>query len=125
MVSGLSAISDGGSSRDLLVSRALVLLYVSVTRGLESAIGAVTVGVLTGSLGVLGLGLGVAGDVAGSASVVWRFRVERLRPDGTHRAEARASRVVAASLAVTAVFLTVQAVRALLTARRWDARGGP
>jgi divalent metal cation (Fe/Co/Zn/Cd) transporter len=99
--------------RHRLVSRALTLSYLSVIWGAAAAAWSVTAGLLAGSLGVLGLGLNVMGDMVGSASLIWRFRVERSKPDGTHLAEARASLVVAGSLSVTAVFLASEAIYAL------------
>jgi divalent metal cation (Fe/Co/Zn/Cd) transporter len=106
--------SEDRSSRSLLVSRALRLEYLSIVWGVASAAWSVTAGLLAGSLGVLGLGLNVAADVIGSASLVWRFRVERSDPDAAPRAEARASLVVAAGLVVVAAFLASESVRVLV-----------
>jgi divalent metal cation (Fe/Co/Zn/Cd) transporter len=106
--------SEDRSARSLLVSRALTLEYLSIVWGVTSAAWSVTAGLLAGSLGVLGLGLNVAADVVGSASLVWRFRVERSDPDAAGRVEARASLAVAAGLVVVAAFLASESVRALV-----------
>jgi divalent metal cation (Fe/Co/Zn/Cd) transporter len=74
----------------------------------------VTVGILDGSLGVVGLGLNVLADVIGSAFLVWRFRGE-LRHTAAHGAamEERAAHAVAAALATVSLVLAVSAVGAL------------
>ena len=48
--------------------RALLLVTVSVTWGLVAGMWSITAGLLAGSLGVLGLGLNLLADVAGSAT---------------------------------------------------------
>jgi divalent metal cation (Fe/Co/Zn/Cd) transporter len=106
--------SEDLSARSSVVSRALTLEYLSIGWGLVSAAWSVTAGLFAGSLGVLGLGLNVAADVIGSTALVWRFRVERSDPDAAHRAEARASLVVAVGLVVVAAFLASESVRALV-----------
>jgi divalent metal cation (Fe/Co/Zn/Cd) transporter len=86
----------------------------SVVWGLGVGTWSITAGLLAGSLGVLGLGLDMVADVAGSISLVWRFRKERSDPQAADRAEARASLVVAAALLLTAVVLTVASTQALV-----------
>ena len=89
-------------------------MSISVAWGVITGGWSITAGLLAGSLGVLGLGLGVVADIAGSASLVWRF--QRIRFDGKEgkRAEVRASVVVAAALMLTALVLTVAATYALV-----------
>ena len=100
--------------RHALLVRALVLSYFSIGWGLIAGASAVTAGLLAGSLGVLGLGLNVLADVAGSVGLVWRFGVERRDPTRGIRAEARASVVVATALALVAITLTVAAIDELV-----------
>ncbi|MHB1988596.1 MAG: cation transporter [Acidimicrobiales bacterium] len=107
--------SQDAQARHRHLSQALTLEYLSILWGLVSAGWSVTAGILAGSLGVLGLGLTVLADIGGSATLVWRFRRERQAPATAQQAEARASLVVAASLAVVAVFLATEAIRALAT----------
>jgi divalent metal cation (Fe/Co/Zn/Cd) transporter len=95
------------------MSRALVLSYTSVVWGVAAGALAVISGLLAGSLGVLGLGLNVLADVAGSIGLVWRFRVERGDPARGIRAEARASIVVAVALSLVTVTLAAAAVNEL------------
>ena len=105
--------TTGDSVRQGLLARALLLSKISVTWGLTAGAWGVTAGLLAGSLGVLGLGLNVLADVAGSVILLWRFRVERREPDLGHRAEARASVVVAAALTAVSITLIVAAADAL------------
>jgi divalent metal cation (Fe/Co/Zn/Cd) transporter len=107
------ALADDASSRGRWLTRALAFEYVSVAWGTLSATWSITGGVLSGSLGILGLGLNVAADMAGSSILVWRFRVERRDPGRAPRAELKAVVVVALGLAAVAVFLALQASRAL------------
>jgi divalent metal cation (Fe/Co/Zn/Cd) transporter len=102
------------SHRDLLV-RALRLSVASVAWGVVSASVAVTAGLLAGSLGVLGVGLNVIGDVAGSMVLVWRFRVELRDPTVDESGERVATFVVAGALMLVAFVLTAEAVVALAT----------
>lgn len=102
------------SERHALVHRALLLSVLSVVWGLGVGTWSITAGLLAGSLGVLGLGLDLIADVAGSVSLIWRFRQERSDPASADRAEARASFVVAGALLITAVVLTAASVQALV-----------
>ncbi len=107
--------SDVDPARHSLLARALALSYFSIGWGLIAGASAITAGLLAGSLGVLGLGLNVLADVAGSVGLVWRFGVERRDPTRGIRAEARASIVVATALALVAITLTVAAIHDLLS----------
>lgn len=101
--------------RDQLLARALRLSYVSVVWGLLAGAWAVIEGLLAGSLGVLGLGLNVLADVAGSVGLVWRFGVERRDPARGLHAEARASIVVAVALSIVALTLATAAINDLIS----------
>ena len=100
-------------TRHRLLARGLALSYFSVVWGLIAGAWAVTAGLLAGSLGVLGLGLNVLADVAGSIGLVWRFGVERRDPARGLRAEARASIIVASALTLVAITLTIAAINDL------------
>lgn len=100
--------------RPALVQRAIRLSFFSVAWGFGAGTWSITAGLLAGSLGVLGLGLDVVADVAGSISLVWRFRREQSDLEGSDHAEALASIVVGAALLLTAMVLTVASVRALV-----------
>jgi divalent metal cation (Fe/Co/Zn/Cd) transporter len=109
-----SGADDVNPPRAQLLARALTLSYFSVAWGLIAGAWSVTAGLLAGSLGVLGLGLNVLADVAGSVGLIWRFGVERRDPRRGMQAEARASLIVAAALGLVAVALTVAAIHDLL-----------
>ena len=106
----VSSRREEDPSRHALLRKALLLSYTSICWGVVSGAVSITSGLLAGSLGVLGLGLNVLADVGGSIGLVWRFRVEREDPDRAHRAEARASTIVAVALVIVAVTLTVAAI---------------
>ena len=113
-VTQAEGLDDLGSLRsESLRRKALLLASASVIWGAANGVWSITAGLLAGSLGVLGLGLDVLADVAGSAILIWRFQRNRFGGDAGVRAEARASVVVAAALIVTTLVLTVAAVDAL------------
>ena len=106
---------DVDPTRDQILERALALSLFSVGWGLIAGASAITAGLLAGSLGVLGLGLNVLADVAGSIGLIWRFGVERRDPKRGIQAEARASVIVATALGVVAITLTIAAINDLLS----------
>ena len=101
--------------RTNLLNRALYLSYLSIGWGTISGTVSVGVGLRSGSLSILGLGLNVLADLIGSLGLVWRFRVERQRPHHAARAEAHVSIVVAVTLGVVAISLGVAATIELLS----------
>ena len=102
------------SERQRLVSRALRLEFLSVAWGMISSSWSIAAGLLSGSLGVVALGLVVVADLGGSLAVVWRLRLERRDPSCAQRAESRASLIVAASLLVVAVVVSAAAIVQLI-----------
>lgn len=113
----MTAKRAGG--RDQLLHHAVRLSIMCVVWGTISGAWSLTSGLLAGSLGVIGLGLMVVGDVVGSAALVWRFRAEQHDALRANRAESRVSLVVASALLVAAMVLTVEAIYAL------SVRSGP
>jgi divalent metal cation (Fe/Co/Zn/Cd) transporter len=109
---------ENDSRRTRLLVAALWLSIVSVAWGAVSGGVSVTVGVLDGSLGVLGLGLNVLADVTGSAVLIWRFRAELRHAAHADDVEARAAAVVAAALGTVSVILVVSAAHALAVGSR-------
>ncbi len=99
--------------RRRLIVAALWLTWISIVWGTVSGAVSVTVGLLDGSLGVLGLGLNVLADVTGSAVLVWRFRAELRHSGRGENVEGRAAVVVAAALGTVSLVLAVSAVHAL------------
>jgi len=102
-------------TREELVERARLLSIVSIV--LSGVLGgfAVTVGLLTSRLSLLGFGFDAAIDSIASIVLVWRFRLERDHPARAERAERFAERVIGAVLIVLAAYLAVNAVNALAT----------
>jgi divalent metal cation (Fe/Co/Zn/Cd) transporter len=96
-----------------LLRLALGLSVVSVAWAVVSASVAITAGLLEGSLGVLGVGLNVVGDMVGSLVLIWRFRLELRDPTVDARAERTATIVVAGALLLVGTILAFEAVVAL------------
>jgi divalent metal cation (Fe/Co/Zn/Cd) transporter len=106
-------MTTGSAQRQHLVVVAIWLTSLSVLWGTLSGGTSVIVGLLDGSLGVLGLGLNVLADVTGSAVLLWRFLAEHRQTRPAHAVEARAAVVVAAALGTVSLVLAVTAVQAL------------
>jgi divalent metal cation (Fe/Co/Zn/Cd) transporter len=102
-----------GPRRDELLRSGLWLSALSVAWGAVSGGVAVIVGLLENSLGVLGLGLNVLADLAGSVVLIWRFRAELHHERTDHAIERRAAMVVAVALATVSVVLAAGAIYAL------------
>ncbi len=90
---------------------------MSVVFGILSGVVSVGTGLANHSLSVLPA-LGVLADVTGSASLIWRFRVERRQPAQSRAGEARAAIVVAAALAIASAVITVETAIALAARSR-------
>ena len=101
-----------------LLKQALILVTISVIWGALSGGFTLALGLLDGSLAVLGVGLGLLADLSGSAVLIWRFRTELRCPFDGQAAEARASAIVAAALGVTSVLLISGSVYALVAGSR-------
>jgi divalent metal cation (Fe/Co/Zn/Cd) transporter len=103
-----------GIIRDELVVRALRLVTASVIFGALSGTVSVISGLHDASLGVLAVGLGVLADVAGSAVLIWRFRVAEHQTGGKRDRETGAAIIVGGALVVVAVVLAVESAIALV-----------
>jgi divalent metal cation (Fe/Co/Zn/Cd) transporter len=101
------------ATRADLIATAIRLTGFSIAWGLLSGGVSVTVGLLDGTLGVLGLGLNLLADVSGSVVLLWRFRAELRETHHPHDAEARAAIVVAVALGTVSLVLAVTGIRAL------------
>jgi divalent metal cation (Fe/Co/Zn/Cd) transporter len=100
--------------RHALVRRAELLSMISIA--LAGALGgsAVVIGVVSGSLALLGFGIDSAIDSVASVVLVWRFRTEAREPHRAERIERLAEIAVGAVLIVLAAYLTVGAINALM-----------
>jgi divalent metal cation (Fe/Co/Zn/Cd) transporter len=102
----------GARERSRLLVWALYLSIASVCVGTLVGALSVTVGVVEHSVAVLGSGLGVLADLAGSLVLVWRFHVERTHPVRAADVERRTAVVVVAALALVSVVVGAEAIRA-------------
>lgn len=102
--------------RDSLLRRALELSVLSIVINGIAGGTAVTVGLTSGSLSLVGFGFDAAIDSAASVALVWRFLIEAREPHRAERVESIAEAVVGAVLLLLAVYLAVSAIRALASA---------
>jgi len=102
------------SPRHAHVVSALQLSYFTI--GWNGAVGAaaLVVSVIDGSLALAGLALTALLDSSASVVLVWRFRKERHDPVAAEHLERRAQAWVSVTMMVVALYVGVQAVRALI-----------
>jgi divalent metal cation (Fe/Co/Zn/Cd) transporter len=108
-----TAAPPSAHNRSHGVRRALRLVTFSVVFGLASGAVSVTAGMQDHSLGVFAVGLGVLADVAGSATLIWRFRADLTTPVLPGRRERQSAVVVSLALALTAIVLAAESAIAL------------
>jgi len=113
------------SDRSSLIALALRLSWLSVAWTALSGTASITFGVLDHSVAILGVGLNLLGDLGGSLVLIWRFGEERRRVHHAERAERVARRIVAGSLTIVAVFLSIESVRQLTGGTRPTAEVAP
>jgi len=99
-------------ARDL--RRATWLSVLSVVFGAVIATIAITMGIASGSLSMVGFGLDAAIDAAASVVLVWRFTIETRGAGHGERAEAIAERLIGIVLVLSAGALMIGAARSLL-----------
>ena len=100
--------------RHSLVSAALRLSYFTIVwNGVVGAL-ALVIGVTTGSLALAGFALNALLDSSASVVLVWRFRKERSDPVAAEHLERRAQTWVLAAMAVVAIYVGIEAIRALI-----------
>ncbi len=102
-----------GERHSLLASALRVSYFTIVWNGVVGA-AALLVGVTTGSLALAAFALNALLDSTASLVLVWRFRRERADPVATGHLERRAQTWVIAAMYVVALYVGVQAVRALM-----------
>ena len=88
-------------------------MKLSVAFGLASGAVSITTGLRGHSLGVFAVGVGVLADVAGWATLIWRFRAELREPELPDRREQQSAVIVGLALAVVAVVLASSPAAAL------------
>jgi divalent metal cation (Fe/Co/Zn/Cd) transporter len=112
-IRGAAPRDRGDPDREELLSRALYLSLASVCAGALIGGFSVAIGIVEDSVGVLGSGLGLLADLAGSVVLVWRFNAERRHPVHAERAERRAGAAIVVALGLVSAVVAVEAIRAL------------
>jgi divalent metal cation (Fe/Co/Zn/Cd) transporter len=83
---------------------------------------AVATAISTGSLSLIGFGINAVVDSSASAVLIWRFRAEEAgHPERAQHAEWLALRLAGTAFLVIAVYLFIQATRALIEGRHYEA----
>ena len=113
-------MSSSALERDEAMARAVVACGLSVGWAAVAGVVSVAAGIATGALALALVAFGLDSVIDGSASavLVWRLRLELREPGRAGRAaaaEQRASRAVAVAMLAAAVYVLVQAIRALAT----------
>lgn len=102
------------SSRAALVLSALRLSFFTIAwNGLVGA-AALVVSVIDDSLALAGFALNALLDASASVVLVWRFRKEQLDPVAAERLERRAQSWIVLAMLMVALYVGVEAVRALV-----------
>ena len=106
--------------RAALLVAALRLSFFTIAW--NGAVGAAAVGasVMDGSLALASFGLSALLDMSASAVLVWRFRREQRDPVAAERLERRAQSWIVLAMLSVALYVGVQAVRALVVGSHPD-----
>ncbi|MGW0916984.1 cation transporter [Streptomyces sp. NPDC002784] len=109
----MTAISLGASParRDALTKRIRLLVTATITYNVIEAIVAITAGTLASSTALVGFGLDSVVEVSSAAAVAWQFSAtdHAVREER----EKRTLRIIAVSFFALAVYVTIDAIRAL------------
>jgi divalent metal cation (Fe/Co/Zn/Cd) transporter len=96
----------------------------AITVGWNMLVGgaAVATAISTGSLSLIGFGINAVVDSSASSVLVWRFGAEEAgHAERAQRAERLALRLAGTAFLLVALYLSIQATRALIVGRRYDA----
>jgi len=99
--------------RAALIESALRLSLITIAWNGTVGVAALVAAFMSGSLALAGFALNAMLDSSASVVLVWRFRRERVAPAAAAHLERRAVGWIAAAMLLVAVYLGVQAVRAL------------
>jgi cation diffusion facilitator family transporter len=116
--------TSAAEARGALLSRGLLLEYITVGWNILEGIVAITAGVLAGSPALVGFGADSFIESISGGVLVWRLAGERSGrqdEDGVERIERRAERLVGVSFLVLAAYVAFEALRALISAEAPDA----
>lgn len=101
--------------RDQQLQHALRLGWFTIAYNLVEGAVAIGAGAAAGSSALIGFGLDSGVESLSAAVLIWRLRVEQRDPERAEEVERRALRLIGATLLVLAVYVGVEAVRALLS----------
>lgn len=105
------SLSSSPARRDALARRIRLLVAATITYNVIEAIVAITAGTLASSTALIGFGLDSVIEVSSAAAVAWQFSAT---DHAVREARERTTlRIIAVSFFVLAVYLTVDAARAL------------
>lgn len=107
----LNPPAAASARRELLRRRIRLLVAATITYNVIEAVVAITAGTIASSAALIGFGLDSIVEVASAAAVAWQFSAA-----DHERRERAALRVIAVSFFALAVYVTFDAVRALLGA---------
>lgn len=99
--------------RERLVRRGLRLNYATALYNSLEGLVAIGAGLAAGSVALVGFGVDSAIELAASAAAIWRLRAD-LDPGRRERSERLTLRVVGASFLALALYVTVDAAKALI-----------
>jgi divalent metal cation (Fe/Co/Zn/Cd) transporter len=115
-------MSHEGMSRRSQLRRAARLCALTVGWNMLVGGAAVATAVSTGSLSLVGFGINAVVDSSASAVLVWRFRAEAAGHSArAQHAERLALRLAGAAFLLIALYLSIQATRALIVERHYHA----
>lgn len=107
----------GANERDRLIRRAQLLAWGSLVWMTAEGVFAVVAGVLAGSIALVGFGIDSAIEGVASVVIIWRFWGIRALSE---KAERRAQKLVAVQFFILAPYVSVEAVRTLVTGHEAD-----
>jgi cation diffusion facilitator family transporter len=113
-----------GQARAALLSRGLVLEYITVGWNIVEGIVAIGAGVLAGSPALIGFGADSFIESISGGVLIWRLGGERSGrddDDAVERIEHRAEKLVGASFLILAAYVAFEAVRALINGEQPEA----
>jgi divalent metal cation (Fe/Co/Zn/Cd) transporter len=108
--------AGGGTLRFEAVKRALQLEYLTVVWNVAEGVIAVTAALLAGSVAVLAFGIDSFVECSSAGVMIWRLRAEqnlKVNHAQLEATEHRAKRLIAGSLVLLSVYVTVDACRTL------------
>ena len=105
-----------GRSRGSLLAEAVRLSIVTIAFNGAAGAAAVVAAVLADSPALAAFALNALLDSCASVVLVWRFRREQRDPAGAERLERRAHGWIALAMLIVGIYVTIEAVRALVSA---------